>query len=162
MQVARRNSNDLKVDKLPDGSKVIVDQHSETVFALNATAGAAWDACSHPTTLSKVTEEMRRSLDPNVTEDLALEAILQLQERDLVTTSESSTMASRRGMLTALGAIALPVVACLTMAEQRAHAKSAVSAAPCPVVPGLVPRGFVAPLQEPSPPPGTTTPNPCP
>jgi Coenzyme PQQ synthesis protein D (PqqD) len=127
MQVERTSSSELLVDKLPDGSKVIVDPKSETVFALNATAGAAWDACSHPTTLSKVAEDMRRSLDGAVTEELALAAILQLQDKNLVTTSESSTNASRRTMLATLGGIALPLVVSLTMAEQRAHAQVATS-----------------------------------
>ena len=150
------------MDTLPDGSKVIVDPNNETVFALNATAGVAWDACSRPTTLSKVTEEMRRSLDPNVSEDLALEAILQLQERKLVTTSASASVATRRGILTAIGGIALPIVACLTLAEQRAHSEMAVSATGCLVVQPSLPQ-FAAPLQEPSPPPTTAAPTtPCP
>src|SRR5271168_2620490 len=127
MQIERNNSNDLLVDKLPDGSKVIVDPKNETVFALNATAGAAWDACSGPTTLSKVAEDMQRSLDPSVTEELALESILQLQEKNLVTTSGSFSNATRRQVFATLGAIALPVVVSLTMAEQRAHAQSAGS-----------------------------------
>jgi hypothetical protein len=124
MRVERTNSNDLRVDKLPDGSKVIVDQKSETVFALNATAGAAWDACSHPTTLSEVAKDMQRSIDTRITEELALEAILQLQEKKLVTTSGSSPDLTRRAMLPILSGIgiALPVVASLTMLEQRAHA----------------------------------------
>jgi hypothetical protein len=127
MQVERTNPNDLLVDKLPDGSKVIVDPKSETVFALNPTAGAAWDACSGPTTLSKVAEDMQRSLDPRITEELALEAILQLQEKKLVTTLGASTAATRRTMLATLSGIALPLVVSLTMAEQRAHAQTAVS-----------------------------------
>jgi hypothetical protein len=127
MQVKRTNSDDLLVDELPDGSKVIVDHKNEMVFSLNATAGAAWDACSGPTTLSRVAEDMQRSLDPRVTEGLALEAILQLQAKKLVTTSESSPNATRRQVFATLGAIALPVVVSLTMAEQRAHAGTAMS-----------------------------------
>jgi hypothetical protein len=127
MQVERTNADDLLVDKLPDGSKVIVDPKNETVFALNATAGAAWDACSGPTTLSKVAEDMQRSLDPSVTEELALESILQLQEKNLVTTSGSFSNATRRQVFATLGAVALPLVVSLTMAEQRAHAQSAGS-----------------------------------
>jgi hypothetical protein len=121
MQVERTNS-DLLVDKLPDGSRVIVDSKNETVFALNATAGAAWDACSARTTLSKVAEDMRRSFDSSVTEELALEAILQLQDKNLVTTSGSSSNATRRHVFATAAAIALPLVVSLTMAEQRAHA----------------------------------------
>jgi hypothetical protein len=127
MQVERTNSNDLLVDKLPDGSKVIVDPKNETVFALNPAAGAAWDACSGPTTLSKVAEDMQRSLDPRITEELALEAILQLQEKKLVTTSGAASAGTRRAMLATLSGIALPLVVSLTIAEQRAHAQVAGS-----------------------------------
>lgn len=127
MQVERTNSNELLVDKLPDGSRVIVNPQSETVFALNTTAGAAWDACSCPTTLSKVTEDMRRSFDARMTEELALEAISQLEAKKLVTTSGSPSGATRRTMLATLSGIALPLVVSLTMAEQRAHAQSASS-----------------------------------
>jgi len=134
MQVERTSSNDLLVDKLPDGSKVIVDRENEMVFSLNATAGAAWDACNGPTTLSKVAEDMQRSLDPRVTEELALEAILQLQEKKLVTTSGLSSGGTRRAILAALSGIALPLVVSLTMAEQaRATATTsgpATTAAP--------------------------------
>jgi hypothetical protein len=129
MQVQRTNLSDLSVDKLPDGSKVIVDHKNETVFALNATAGAAWDACSDPTTIAKVAESMQRSLHPSVSEELALEAILQLQDKNLVTTKGSFSNASRRSMLARLSAIALPVVVSLTIAEQRAHASTAGSRA---------------------------------
>ena len=87
MQVERTNSNELLVDGLPDGSKVIVDPKNEMVFSLNATAGAAWDACVGPTTVSKVAQDMQRSFNAGVTEELALEAILQLKEKNLVTTS---------------------------------------------------------------------------
>jgi len=127
MQVERTNSDNLSVDKLPDGSRVIFDQQSETVFALNTTAGAAWDACSRPTTLSKVTEDMQRSVDPGVTEELALDAILQLQEKNLVTTSGSPSNATRRQVFSTLSAIAIPLVVSLTMAEQRDHALLAAS-----------------------------------
>ena len=60
MQIERNNANELLVNGLPDGSKVIVDAANERVYALNATAGAAWDACQRPTTVSDVAEEMRQ------------------------------------------------------------------------------------------------------
>lgn len=132
MQVERTNSNELSVNKLPDGSRVIVDPKRETVFALNTTAGAAWDACSLPTTLSKVTEEMRRSFDARITEEHALEAILQLQEQKLVTISGSPSMPTRRTLLATLSGVAVPLVVSLTIAEQRAHAFFASSGTTCP------------------------------
>jgi hypothetical protein len=126
MQVERTNSDALVVNKLPDGSTVIVDAKNETVFALNATAGAAWDACSDPTTLSRVTERMQHSLNPEITEDLAQEAILRLQEQNLVKTSGAQP--SRRQFIATLGAAAIPLVVSLPIAEQRAHAQRARSA----------------------------------
>src|SRR6202020_2707124 len=121
MQVERTNS-DLLVDKLPDGSRVILDPTNETVFALNATAGAAWDACSTPTTLSSVADDMRRSLDPAITDEIAEEALLQLQDKNLVNTSGSSSSATRRQFLASLSAVALPLVVALTISDQKAHA----------------------------------------
>ena len=47
MQLERVNPNDLVVNSMPDGSRVIRNSNNETVFALNATAAAAWDACSY-------------------------------------------------------------------------------------------------------------------
>jgi Coenzyme PQQ synthesis protein D (PqqD) len=127
MQVERTNLDTLVVNKLPDGSTVIVDAKNETVFALNATAGAAWDACSNPTTLSKVTESMQHSFGPEINEELAQEAILQLHDKNLVKTSGGSSQATRREFLTTLSAIALPVVVSLSIADQRAYALVASS-----------------------------------
>jgi hypothetical protein len=135
MQVERTNPDNLIVNKLPDGSKVIVDPVSETLFALNATAGAAWDACSDPTTLSKVAEDMKLSFNPGITEELAEQAILQLQEKKLVTTSGSVQKTTRRQVIATMGAIAIPFVVSLTMAEQRAHAENAKSANAAPPPP---------------------------
>ena len=125
MHVERTNFDALAVNSLPDGSRVIFDHANEMVVALNATAGAAWDACSEPTTLSSVTEKMRCSLDPGVTEEIAQDAILQLQEKNLVKTSGQ---ASRRKFIASLGAIALPLVVSLPIAEQKAYAQKARSA----------------------------------
>jgi hypothetical protein len=130
MQVERTDLDALVVNELPDGSKIIVDSINEKVFALNATAGAAWDACSAPTTLSKVAENMQRSFHPEITEEVAAEAILQLQDRDLVTTTAPITKPTRRQLIATMGAIALPLVVSLTMAEQQAHAFNARSGVP--------------------------------
>ena len=127
MQVERVGSNDFKVNQLPDGSKVIVDSRNDKVFALNATAGAAWDACSSPTTLQKVVKDMQHSFNPGVTEEIAEAAVLRLAEQNLVAVSGSSSSTSRREVLATLTAVALPLVVGLTMGEQRAHAQSAGS-----------------------------------
>src|SRR5271170_5085921 len=102
MQVERTNLDALVVNQLPDGSRVIVDAENERVLALNATAGAAWDACSAPTTLSKVAGDMQRSFGAGIRGELAEEAILQLQDKNLVKTSGTPSQATRRTFLATL------------------------------------------------------------
>ena len=122
MHIERTNSNALVVNKLPDGSTIIVDGTNEAVFALNATAGAAWDACSGPTTLAGVTASMQQSYDAGITEELAEEAILRLHDKKLVQASGLPAQRSRRQFITTMSSIALPLVVSLSIAEQRAHA----------------------------------------
>lgn len=127
MRVERLHTGSLIVDSMPDGSRVIRNSENEQVFALNATAGAAWDACSSATTISGVAEEMRRSFDPNVTDELAEASILELQDKKLVAISGSAPKATRREILAGLSAVALPLVVSLTLGEQKAHAQEAKS-----------------------------------
>jgi hypothetical protein len=115
---------------MPDGSRIIRDADNQNVFALNATAGAAWDACASANTISGVAEEMRRSFDPSVTDELAEASILELQKKNLVTISGSDARATRRQVLAGLGAVALPLVVSLTLGEQKAHAQQASSVDP--------------------------------
>jgi hypothetical protein len=134
MQIERTNSDALVVNKLPDCSTVIVDAENEAVFALNPTAGAAWDACSTPTTLAGVTESMQRTFNPGITEELAEQAIVQLRDKNLLKTSGTLSLASRRQFITTMSSIALPLVVSLSIAEQRAYAQKASSGkkpAPC-------------------------------
>jgi hypothetical protein len=127
MLVERNNSDAFVIDPLPDGSRVIVDSENERILALNATAGAAWDACTNPTTLSGVTERMQSSLHPGITEELAEDAILQLQQKGLVKTSGPSPQSTRREFIATMSTVALPLVVSLSVAEQRAYAASARS-----------------------------------
>jgi hypothetical protein len=127
MVVERLNPTNLVVNSMPDGSRIIRNAEKETVFALNATAAAAWDACSSATTIAAVAEEMRRSFDPQVTDDLAEASLLELQDKKLVTISGSGFKATRREVLAGLGAVALPLVVSLTMGEQKAYALHAGS-----------------------------------
>jgi hypothetical protein len=129
MQVERTNSDALVVNKLPDGSTVIVDKENDTVFALNATAGAAWDACSNPTNLAGVTDTLRHTLSPEVNEEFAEEAIRQLQDKNLVKTS-SAFSPTRRQFFATLSAVALPLVVALSIPDQKAYATVATSRPP--------------------------------
>jgi hypothetical protein len=123
MQIERVNPDELTERRLPDGSRILVDPVCERVIALNATAGAAWEACSTPTTLARVAKEMQRNVDPSVSEDLAAEAVRQLEEQKLVRTEGLPAVQSRRAFIGRMGAVAaLPVVAALTLSEQRAYA----------------------------------------
>jgi Coenzyme PQQ synthesis protein D (PqqD) len=124
MKIERTNLSSFSVNQLPDGSRVIVDSASGMVFALNATAGAAWDACGSPTTLAAITERMQRSFDPATTTQVVEQAILQLEEKKLVKTTQTT----RRQLLGGLSAaIALPLVVSLTLTDQRAYAYSSGS-----------------------------------
>ncbi|MGB6690285.1 MAG: PqqD family protein [Terracidiphilus sp.] len=128
MNIERTNLRSLVVNQLPDGSKIIVDSDNGTVFALNAMAGAAWDACDHPTDLLRVTEQLRVSLNPQTTEEFARRAILELEEKNLVRTWGSSPHLTRRHVLGSLSAaVALPLVVSLSMSDQRAFAQNSGS-----------------------------------
>ncbi len=131
MQVERENLDGLIVNQLPDGSRIFTDAKNETVYALNAAAGAAWDACRRPITVAGIAQEMRRNYDPHVTDELAQEAVTQLREKNLVTTSEELPSPTRRRLIAGLSAAAIPLVVSLTIADQRAHAALAGSTKPC-------------------------------
>ena len=123
IKIERCNPNPCVVNRLPDGSRVLVDSANGMVFALNSLAGAAWDACSEPTTLSRITDRLRSSSDSPVTEELARQAVLELEEHKLVRSSGDSKPLTRRRMVGAMGAaLALPLVVSLTLADQRAYA----------------------------------------
>lgn len=130
MQIERTEISDLVVNGLPDGSRVIVDSKNETVYALNASAGAAWDACKTETTLSQLTEEMKRTCNPSITEEFAEEAVRQLEDKKLVKSSGIFARTSRREVLAGLSAVALPLVVSMTMSQQRAFAQTAQSGNP--------------------------------
>ena len=114
MRVERVDNAVLTESKLPDGSRVVVDSRNKTIIAMNATAGAAWDACSEPTTMADISEST--GIDPETAEH----AVFQLREKKLVTTSEPP-MPSRRAFIAGMAAV--PVVAAMSMAEQKAFAE---------------------------------------
>ena len=128
MLIERTSSNALEINSLPDGSRVIVDRGNDRIYALNPTAGAAWDACTEPTTLRELAVTMQQHFNSETTEEVAHEAILQLASQGLVATSEPQP--SRRQFMAGLTAVALPLVVSLTVADQQAHAAMARSVMP--------------------------------
>lgn len=117
------------LEVLPDGSRAMFDKVTNTVYALDASAAAAFEACQEPVTLSELMEAMRRSLGKAVTEEVAWEAVAELKRSGLVNSSgptEELRSASRRALLKAAG-VAVPVVLSLTAAEQRVFALGAGS-----------------------------------
>ncbi len=127
MQIERADSSNFAVDSLPDGSRIIRDPEQEAVYALNPTAAAAWEASASASTVSEVAEEMRRSFDSKVTDELAEASLYELQDKKLITITGAGLRATRRQVLAGLGAVALPLVVSITVGEQKAHADNAAS-----------------------------------
>jgi hypothetical protein len=123
MKITKASSDHLEIEKLPDGSAVIFDTLTKTVYSLNETAAAAWLACDGKPALAEVAVAMSKSLLRVVPEEVALEGLLQLQEKGLVQIETPSTGFSRRSFATAAGIMA-PVVLALTSSEQRAFAQA--------------------------------------
>ena len=127
MGIERIRSENLIVQQLPDGSRLLSDHNKQTITALNATAGAAWDACGSASTVAEVTEKMQRSLDAAVSEELAALAISELEAKNLVKASGAPLADSRRKFIWQAGMAAVPLVIAMTESEQRAYADRAKS-----------------------------------
>ncbi len=122
----------LTIERLEDGSVVILDARSKSVHSLNPSAAAVWDACR------KSTQE---EIEANVAErlgatssEIVREALAQLQKANLIESSDPVSAEAidlgRRSMLKragAAGAIAIPVVLTLTASEQKAYAFQSLS-----------------------------------
>lgn len=118
MHVERADSSSLVETKLPDGSRVVVDTRNDAVIAMNASAGAAWEACSQPTTLSAIAADLEKA---GMNAEAAEDAVFQLRDKKLVTTSEPPKPSRRRFM--AGMAVTVPIVAAMSLAEQKAFAE---------------------------------------
>ena len=127
MHIERMHSENLVVQQLPDGSRLLSDHGTGTIHALNATAGAAWDACDSASTVADVTEKMQQSLNATVSEELAELAISELEANNLVKTSGATLADSRRRFIWQAGMAAVPLVIAMTQSEQRAYASRANS-----------------------------------
>ncbi len=129
----RTDSTSLIVEKLSDGTTAILDKDTKSVYSLNASAAAAFEACSNRASVAQVAEAMQRILGTPVTQEIALAAIAQLEEHRLVTSTvpeDVAAIASRRSLLKKIGAVggaAVPVVLAMTAAEQRASAAGQIS-----------------------------------
>jgi len=122
------------IEKLPDGSTAVFDTLTKTVHSINETAAAAFESCRDPRTVAQVATAMREILKTPVTEEMALEAIAELEQAGLVACSEPLPIkpgqASRRSLLKTLGTVAAtaaPLVLSLSMAEQSVYAQGAGS-----------------------------------
>lgn len=127
MKITRNNSNQLEVEKLPDGSTVIFDSVTKTVYSLNETAAAAWVACGTHGSLPEIVDAMRRSLHSTVTEEIAVESLYQLQEQGLVAIETCASGVTRRSLAATAAGVMAPLVLALTSTEQRAFAQFAGS-----------------------------------
>ena len=127
MLVERAESSFLQETKLPDGSRVVVDTRNDAVIAMNASAGLAWEACNQPTTLSAIAADVEKA---GMTPEAAEDAVFQLREKKLVTTSEIP-QPSRRTFIAGMAAV--PVVAAMSLAEQKVFAERAGSLEPGPI-----------------------------
>lgn len=128
LEVVQTESDVRIVERLPDGSTAVFDGNSKTVYSLNVSAAAAWEACRNKATLGQIMQAIETALNAPVTEEAALAAVSQLEEAGLVTASYpgrlSASEASRRSLLKAVGALgaAAPLVLALKASEQRAFA----------------------------------------
>jgi len=122
------------VEKLPDGSTVVLDTVTKTVHSINQAAAAAFEACRERQTVARLATAMQEILQSPVTEEMALEAVWELQRAGLIACSGSRppevAETSRRSVLKTAAAVAAPLVLSLTAAEQRAYALTGGSPPP--------------------------------
>ena len=100
MQIERTNSDALMVNKLPDGSSVIVDSQERDGLRTERDGWRSLGRVQHPTTLAGVTESMQTIVRSRNKRRVAEEAILQLQDKKLVRTSGVSSQARRQFLTT--------------------------------------------------------------
>ena len=119
-------SEQLTIEKLPDGSTAILDRRTKNVHSLNLSATVVWEACKGGATLAEVRRALELRAGAPVDETLAQSALTQLQKVDLIQTdapvAPELSAAARRNTLLRAAAVALPVVLTLALSQQRAHA----------------------------------------
>src|SRR5579871_4258136 len=79
-------SDQLTIERLPDGSTAILDQRSKNVHSLNASATVVWEACKQGATLAEVRQALEAKAGAPVDEALAQGALAQLHNVSLLET----------------------------------------------------------------------------
>jgi hypothetical protein len=122
---SQRATAHLWVEKLPDGSMAILDEHSRDMHSLNPSAAAVWEACGNGATLAQVTSAVEQKFG-GIGDEAVTDGLGQLQRAKLVeaagAASATMTDPGRRSMLKRLataGAVAIPVVLTLTASGVR-------------------------------------------
>ena len=119
-------SDQLTIERLPDGSTAILDQRTKNVHSLNVSATVVWDACKNGATLAEVRKALELKACAPVDESLAEGALAQLHNVNLVQTdtpvAAELSAAARRTALLRAAAVAVPVVLTIALSQQRAMA----------------------------------------
>lgn len=98
-RVRRIPSENLVIEKLPNGSTAVFDRRSGAVHSLNASAAAAFEACRQSRRVADVARAMSDALDGLVTGDFARATIWELEMAGPVECSGQDT--SRRSVMRA-------------------------------------------------------------
>lgn len=80
----QRESRNLIIEKMPDGSTAVFDVATQTLHSLNPPAAAALEAFRARKTLPELARIMAQALSSPVTEDLALAAAAELERAGLL------------------------------------------------------------------------------
>jgi hypothetical protein len=133
LSIVRLSNAAMRFERLPDGSCAFYDGGRETVFSLNETAYAAYCACEKPSDLASVRKGMSWRLNVVVPEEVALQAVAELEAVGLVSRSTPQTTPgaeSRRAVLQAFAkasGYAIPAAFALRSSEQKVFAQEAGS-----------------------------------
>jgi hypothetical protein len=131
--IERTGGRELAGEKLTDGSFVAYDAASETVISLNSTVYTAYSVLDERMSLEELRHGMSRQLGTIVPEEVAAQAVAELEGVGLVTRSavgESAPAESRRAVLQAFAkasGYAIPAAMALKASEQKLFAETSGS-----------------------------------
>ncbi len=125
----------LIIEQMAD-EVLVYDLTAHKAHCLNLTAAVVWQNCNGKNDLSQIARFVSRDLQANVSEDVVLLALNQLEKFNLLETKKESPVSvpniSRREVMKRVGiasAIALPVVASIIVPTAMANASCAL--VPC-------------------------------